>query len=287
MLSDTVSIGVGFGGVCILLCLATYSAEWNLWHIVNPMSALAVAKSGQTSANSCHEKQSSCCLITSSRLYRHWVFIYTLLVQLIGFSTLAGRPTTLKSLFEAMSQQSYPPNPSSGYPPPQHTNYPPAEYKVSYDDLVDEDATPYGRNAQHQTFALESPVFGTSPQHRRGPSLSVLQQKQSFSSEYNGKFTEEDSGSQAPRVLPVKGEREVDTRSVWQKVCSRSPFTFICHLLTTHMLYKDLTGINSMPILCHYCSYSNDNRFGNRKRSSHPVSSGFFKSWRRDSGFRS
>lgn len=125
-----------------------------------------------------------------------------------------------------MSQQSpYPPDQhylSSGYPPSQHTNYPSEEYKATYDDLVDENATPYGKNAQHQTFAVESPTLGSSPQHRRIPSMPPLQQKLSYTSEYDGKYTEEDMRPQAPRILPVKGEKEVDTRTVWQKILPES-----------------------------------------------------------------
>jgi hypothetical protein len=132
-----------------------------------------------------------------------------------------------------MSQQSpYPSDPhylSSGYPPPQHTNYPSEEYKATYDDLVDENATPYGKNAQHQTFAVESPTLGSSPQHRRIPSMPPLQQKLSYTSEYDGKYTEEDLRPQAPRILPVKGEKEVDTRTVWQKARLRSSRIFACH----------------------------------------------------------
>jgi len=175
-----------------------------------------------------------------------------------------------------MSQQSYPPNPSSGYPPPQHTNYPPAEYKVSYDDLVDEDATPYGRNAQNQTFALESPVFGTSPQHRRGPSLSALQQKQSFSSEYNGKFTEEDSGSQAPRVLPVKGEREVDTRSVWQKIL---PESIACRFYVITVLIQttiDLAIESDLLIRFHQASLNPGEETQDSAAKKMPVYLGIF-----------
>lgn len=124
-----------------------------------------------------------------------------------------------------MSQQpQHPSDPhslSSGYPPPQRINYPLDEYKA-YDDLVDEHATPYGRTAQHQTFAVESPALGSPLQHHQGPSMPPLQQKQSYSSEYDGKYTEEDLRPQAPRILPIKGEKEVDTRTVWQKVSLRS-----------------------------------------------------------------
>jgi hypothetical protein len=146
------------------------------------------------------------------------------------FTIKDRRPTDTKPLskplFQAMSQQ--PPHPSdshslsSGYPPPQRINYPLDEYKISYDDLVDEHATPYGRIAQHQAFAVESPALGSPLQHHQGSSMPPLQQKQSYSSEYDGKYTEEDLRPQAPRILPIKGEKEVDTRTVWQKVSLRS-----------------------------------------------------------------
>jgi hypothetical protein len=197
--------------------------------------------------------------------YRHNVSTSTLILvhtDCSSSSKLAGRPTP-KSFFQAMSQQSpYPSDShysSSGYPPPQRTIYPSEEYKASYDDLVDEYATPFGRNAQHQTFAVESPILGSPPQHRRGPSLPPLEQKQSYLSD--GKYTEEDLRSQAPRILPVKGEREVDTRTVWQKVSLRR-FRISAHSLTADTLLKDLTRIAGMPILCHNCPCSNRYRPG-------------------------
>lgn len=167
-----------------------------------------------------------------------------------------------------MSQQSqpYPSDPhflSSGYPPPKHTNYPSEEYKASYDDLVDENATPFGRNAQHQTFAVESPALGLSPQHRRGPSMLSLEHKPSYTSEYDGKYTEEDLHPQAPRILPVKGEKEVDTRTVWQKVRLRSSSRNFCASLITGTHHQDLTGITGMPILCYNCPCSDSYRLGN------------------------
>jgi len=161
-----------------------------------------------------------------------------------------------------MSQQSiYPSDPhylSSGYPPPQHTSYPSEEYKASYDDLVDELATPYGRNAQHQTFAVESPSLGSPPQHRRGPSLP-LQHKQSLSTEYDGKFTEEDMRPQAPRILPVKGEKEVDTRTVWQKIL---PESMACRFYVITVLVQttiDLAVEADLLVRFHQASRQADN----------------------------
>ncbi|KAF9036474.1 hypothetical protein BDZ89DRAFT_1100636 [Hymenopellis radicata] len=42
------------------------------------------------------------------------------------------------------------------------------EVKASYDDLIDEYASPYAANARHQTFTVDTPI---AAQHRRGPSL--------------------------------------------------------------------------------------------------------------------
>jgi hypothetical protein len=59
--------------------------------------------------------------------------------------------------------------------------------------------------------------------------MPPLQQKLSYTSEYDGKYIEEDLRPQAPRILPVKGEKEVDTRTVWQKARLRSSRIFACH----------------------------------------------------------
>jgi len=46
--------------------------------------------------------------------------------------------------------------------------------KANYDDLLDEYATPYSRQSQHQTFAVEPPSLSHSPStHRRGPSFPL------------------------------------------------------------------------------------------------------------------
>jgi len=162
-----------------------------------------------------------------------------------------------------MSQQSpYPPDPhySSGYPPPQHANHPSEEYKASYDDLVDEHATPYGRNAQHQTFAIESPILGSPAQHRRVPSIPSLQQKQSYSSEFDGKFTEEDLRPRAPRILPVKGEKEVDTRTVWQKIL---PESMACRFYVITVLVQttiDLAVEGDLLVRFHEADKNNSNQ---------------------------
>ncbi|SJL05917.1 uncharacterized protein ARMOST_09253 [Armillaria ostoyae] len=58
---------------------------------------------------------------------------------------------------------------------------PQSEVKASYDDLIDEYASPYVVNAHHKTFAVETPTMG-APQHRRGPSTpmkTVFSSKQS------------------------------------------------------------------------------------------------------------
>lgn len=111
-----------------------------------------------------------------------------------------------------MSQQpQYPDDPryvSSGYPP-QQNQFSPDEYKAHYDDLAD----------GHKTFAVEAGAFG-SPTKSPG-----LQQKQSYSSEYSGKDTEESFNFPPPRSVPMKQPKEVDTRTFWQKV-SLSSYEF-------------------------------------------------------------
>jgi len=180
-----------------------------------------------------------------------------------------------------MSQQQspYPSDPHyllSGYPPPQRSRYPSDEYKLSYDELVDENATPFGRNAQHQTFAVESPVLGSPPQHRRGPSMPPLQQKQSNTSDFNGKFVEEDLHLQAPRILPVKGEKEVDTRTVWQKIL---PESLACRFYVITVLVQttiDLVIEGDILIRFHELDQKNQDTVQDSTGQKMPVYLGIF-----------
>lgn len=102
-------------------------------------------------------------------------------------------------------QQSYPPR-------QQPVQFNEEEYKASYDDLIDQYATPFGRNSQHATFALQDPPPLHSNTHRRGQSIS----KPSYSSETTAKLSDETEDT--PRAYPPPlTPKEIDTRSIWQK----------------------------------------------------------------------
>jgi hypothetical protein len=88
-----------------------------------------------------------------------------------------------------------------------------SEYKASYDDLIDEYATPYTANSRHQTFTLESPA---SDGHRRGPSVPLG--SKIISSKQSDDTSSEPSSHAYPPLHPMK---EGDSRSLWQKVRSR------------------------------------------------------------------
>lgn len=92
--------------------------------------------------------------------------------------------------------------------PQQHTQDP--EYKASYDDLIDEYATPFAANARHQTYAVETPT-----DHRRRPSFPMS--KQSISSSKLSDETAQDTPSHVS-YPPLPPTKDVDTRSIWQKV---------------------------------------------------------------------
>jgi hypothetical protein len=118
----------------------------------------------------------------------------------------------------------------SGYPPPPHTNFSQMDYKSSSDDLVE--VIPYGKSAQHQTFAIETPALG-SPHYP--PSISAQHQKQSYSSEHSGKSTDEGMHPSAPRTVPLNTSKEVDSRTFWQKIL---PESLACRLYVITVLVQ-------------------------------------------------
>lgn len=117
-----------------------------------------------------------------------------------------------------MPSQTYPDNNNSTYPPSQPSQFSPDEYKAHYVDLEDDNVQSFGRTAQHQTYAVGADAFGAPPNRR--PTMPALQPKQSYSSEYtySGKDTEESVTFPPPRIVPMKEQKEADTRTFWQKV---------------------------------------------------------------------
>lgn len=111
-----------------------------------------------------------------------------------------------------MPSQPYSDNYNSTYPPSPANQFSPEEYKAHYVDLEDDNVQPFSRTAQHQTYAVGA--------DSRRPTMPALTQKQSYSSEYTygGKDTEESVSFPPPRIVPMKVEKEVDTRTFWQKV---------------------------------------------------------------------
>jgi len=93
--------------------------------------------------------------------------------------------------------------------PSNNLVYPPSEdvYKVSYDDLIDEYASPYSRNAQHKTFSLESPI------------ASYGRHRSSISSQFNPKESDETAVAAYPPTPIVK---EVDSQGFWGKILPES-----------------------------------------------------------------
>ncbi|KAF5337007.1 hypothetical protein D9611_003175 [Ephemerocybe angulata] len=108
---------------------------------------------------------------------------------------------------------------------------PPDEYKASYDDLIDDYSAPYAPNSRHQTFAIGSPHAAS---HRRGNSASM--QKASASS-FSLKHSDDTHDTHAPCYPPVmqSKEKEVDTRTVWQKII---PESVACRLYLATVLVE-------------------------------------------------
>ncbi|KIM48406.1 hypothetical protein M413DRAFT_230767 [Hebeloma cylindrosporum] len=99
------------------------------------------------------------------------------------------------------------------------------EFKASYDDLIDEYSAPYAANARHQTFAVGTPT----ETHKRGLSIPL-----SNSSAFASKQSDDthDTAYNYPPAVPVK---EVDTRSVWQKIL---PESLACRLYVATVLIE-------------------------------------------------
>lgn len=121
-----------------------------------------------------------------------------------------------------MPPQSYPDNTNPTYSPSQPNQFSPEEYKAHYVDLGDNHVQLFNKASQHQTYAVGADAFDAS--HNRRSSMATLQQKQSYLSEYtySGKDTEESVTFPPPRIVPMKQQKEVDTRTFWQKVRFRN-----------------------------------------------------------------
>jgi hypothetical protein len=106
---------------------------------------------------------------------------------------------------------------------------PSTEYKASYDDLIDDYSAPYAPNARHQTYAIGAP---TATSHRRGNSI----QKASAST-YSLKNSDETHDGLPPLYPPLKAskEKEVDTRTIWQKII---PESIACRLYLATVLVE-------------------------------------------------
>ena len=93
----------------------------------------------------------------------------------------------------------------------------PTDDKANYDDLFDEYTADYNKNADHQTFTIQSPTLAhaSNPQHRRGPSFPLNNQSQSSIS--HKPIWDYPPSSPAP----TSGQKP--SRPFWQKVLFHSP----------------------------------------------------------------
>ncbi|KAF9557869.1 hypothetical protein CPC08DRAFT_819656 [Agrocybe pediades] len=99
------------------------------------------------------------------------------------------------------------------------------DFKASYDDLIDEYSTPYTANSNHKTFALQTSSQG----HLRRSSIP-LSSKGAFTSAQSDDT--HDTSCSYPPVVPTK---EVDTRSLWQKIL---PESLACRLYVATVLIE-------------------------------------------------
>lgn len=107
--------------------------------------------------------------------------------------------------FVDMSTYPHDPQNFNPYPSQRHAQ---EDYKDSYDDLIDEYASPYAATPRHKTYAVEAPPLAPAD-HRRGVS------QKSFS----GKLSNETLNDGLPAYPPLSSIKEIDTRSFLQKVC--------------------------------------------------------------------
>ncbi|KAF8640856.1 hypothetical protein AX17_000504 [Amanita inopinata Kibby_2008] len=99
------------------------------------------------------------------------------------------------------------------------------EFKASYDDLLDENVTPFAPNARHKTFTVN-----TMSDHRRGPSVP-------FSHKTHFAAKPSDDISQATHVTypPQHVTKEVTPPSLWQKLL---PESLACRLYVLTVLIE-------------------------------------------------
>ncbi|PFH46991.1 hypothetical protein AMATHDRAFT_153213 [Amanita thiersii Skay4041] len=100
------------------------------------------------------------------------------------------------------------------------------EYKASYDDLLDENVSPYGQNAHHKTFTVD-----TTPSHHRGPSMP-LSHKTHFSAKQSDDLSHDTSHITYP-PLPVA--KEQSSPSFWRKLL---PESLACRLYVMTVLIE-------------------------------------------------
>ncbi|KAG5639314.1 hypothetical protein H0H81_004516 [Sphagnurus paluster] len=131
------------------------------------------------------------------------------------------------------------------------------DYKASSDNLIDEFAQPFTANANHQTFAVETPMST----HRRGPSFPL---NKSFSSSKQSDDTSHEplSNVSYPPLTPTK---ETDTRSLWQKIL---PESLACRLYVITVLIEtaiDLAIEGELLLRLRAETKDDDNQITSRK----------------------
>lgn len=99
------------------------------------------------------------------------------------------------------------------------------DFKASYDDLIDEYSSPYTPNAQHQTFAVGTPTQN----HKRVHSIP-LSSDSAFASKQS-----DDTHDTAYNYPPAVPAKDIDTRSVWQKIL---PESLACRLYVATVLIE-------------------------------------------------
>ena len=103
------------------------------------------------------------------------------------------------------------PSPFSAPTYPSQHRFEDEDVKSPYDDLIDQYASPYSANANHNVYAVQTPTRKPS-EHLHNP-LSPPSHKAPFFHKQSDDIS--DASHYAYPPLPTK---DVDTRSLWQKV---------------------------------------------------------------------
>ena len=134
------------------------------------------------------------------------------------------------------------------------------DFKASYDDLLDEDVTPYAPTARHRTYTVDS-LSGSLRSPATPPS-----HKTHFSAKQSDDLSQDTSRA----VYPPQHVTKEANVSFWKKV-REPPVT-----RTKSDCLTDAARITGMSSLCAYSTRRDGSRLGRRRRAGSAYSASCF-----------